>query len=225
MSHITFSATASGLVWAPSYLSPYNVVISMLLFCCMVAVYCGFYNRYFHCLKNFPGPFWGSVTDLYLFYHLVAIPTHGLELHQRYGECDNSSIDLHRLTIPKSSGPVVRLAPNLLSFSDPELLPKVYHKRADKPNFYKTWLFGDIPAMFQSLKHNEHAAKKRLISPHVSFRSRKKLARILITWQCSTKALREFEKNLNERIWELLEVIRTEHVSCGKSIDFAEWTR
>ena len=59
------------------------------------------------------------------------------------------------------------MAPNVLSISDPELLPKVYHRNADKPPLYSTWLFGDVAAMFQTLNHEEHAMKKKLVSPCV----------------------------------------------------------
>jgi hypothetical protein len=43
------------------------------------------YNRYFHPLRHFPGPFWASITDFYLVYMVASIPTLGLELHQKYG--------------------------------------------------------------------------------------------------------------------------------------------
>lgn len=46
----------------------------------------GIYNRYFHALSGIPGPFWGSVTKLYLVYMISSVPIKGLELHRRYGE-------------------------------------------------------------------------------------------------------------------------------------------
>ena len=45
----------------------------------------GVYNRHFHPLSKFPGPFWGSVTDLYLVYMITSVPTFGLELHKKHG--------------------------------------------------------------------------------------------------------------------------------------------
>lgn len=50
----------------------------------------GFYNRYFHPLRNFPGPFWGGITDFYLVYMIASVPTFGLDLHKKYGG-DNPS--------------------------------------------------------------------------------------------------------------------------------------
>ena len=53
----------------------------------------GVYNRYFHPLKDFPGPFWSSVTDLYKLYVLSShdVTTFSLELHEKYGEDKGSS--------------------------------------------------------------------------------------------------------------------------------------
>ena len=45
----------------------------------------GIYNRYCHPLSKFPGPFWGSCTDLYLVFIIGSIPTYGYELHEKYG--------------------------------------------------------------------------------------------------------------------------------------------
>lgn len=46
------------------------------------------YYRFFHPLKTFPGPFWGSVTRLWLAYHNVkADECQTLKaLHEKYGE-------------------------------------------------------------------------------------------------------------------------------------------
>ena len=56
----------------------------------------------------------------------------------------------------------------MLSFSDATMLPHVYHRAADKPAFYGSWMFGKTASMFQSLAHGDHVAKKRLVAPCVS---------------------------------------------------------
>lgn len=48
----------------------------------------GFYNRYLHPLRDFPGPFWGSVTDFHKLFIVSRMDAHtrGLKLHQKYGQ-------------------------------------------------------------------------------------------------------------------------------------------
>lgn len=45
------------------------------------------YYRYFHPLANFPGPFWGSVTRLWMAYHNLFSTEIDAEikLHKKYG--------------------------------------------------------------------------------------------------------------------------------------------
>lgn len=45
------------------------------------------YNRYFHPLRHFPGPFWGSITDIYNTYLFGTSRNHlkMLHVHKRYG--------------------------------------------------------------------------------------------------------------------------------------------
>ena len=48
----------------------------------------GFYNRYLHPLRNFPGPFWGSLTDFYKLFIVSKKDAHtrGIDLHKKYGQ-------------------------------------------------------------------------------------------------------------------------------------------
>ncbi|KAG8532440.1 uncharacterized protein KY384_002317 [Bacidia gigantensis] len=137
-------------------------------------------------LANFPGPFWGSVTDLHLFLAINSIPTNGLALHEKYGD-------------------IIRIAPNLLSFSDPKLLPEVYHTQADKTPFYSSWLFSDTVGMFQTLDHRKHAALFKIINPC-----------------CSLKALSKFEGRIDEQIDGLCAQLG-QKCKTGKSVDFVEY--
>ncbi|KAI1491133.1 cytochrome P450 monooxygenase [Biscogniauxia mediterranea] len=150
----------------------------------------GIYNRFFHPLAKFPGPFPGSITEWYLVYVICSVPTFGLELHKKYG-------------------PIVRLAPNLLSFSDATLLPRVYHRSADKPMFYASWMFGNTAAMFQSLKHEDHYAKKKLVAPC-----------------CSMNVMKaNHESKISERIDEFcVKLVERSSIS-GKPVDFSEHLR
>lgn len=59
----------------------YIIAISLFSYILSVAVY----NRFFHPLAKFPGPFLGAMTDWYLVYVICSVPTFGLELHKKYG--------------------------------------------------------------------------------------------------------------------------------------------
>ena len=64
-------------------------------------------------------------------------------------------------------GSVVRLAPNLLSISDPQMLPDVYHRYADKSDFYSHGVMGERVPTLQTLDHHEHAVRRRITAPSV----------------------------------------------------------
>ena len=115
------------------------------------ALYRGIYNRYFHPLRHFPGPFWASVSDFFKLWilHTKQAHTLGLEYHERYG-------------------PVVRAGPNLLAVNDPLLLPRIYHRKVDKTDVYTTGVLGDLAPPFQTIKHEEHAAKRKRVANSVS---------------------------------------------------------
>lgn len=75
-----------------------------------------------------------------------------------------TSINLTQLQI----GSLLRLAPNLVSFDDPRMIPEVYQKCVDKTTFYTPAVMGETPSMFWTLNHKDHALKKRLFAPSVS---------------------------------------------------------
>lgn len=75
----------------------------------------------FHPLKQFPGPFWAAYTDLWRVYHLSTrrFPQTLVQLHAQYG-------------------PVVRIAPNDLSFDGKATIEEIYKsgRRFIKSDFY-----------------------------------------------------------------------------------------
>ena len=117
-------------------------------------LYRGLYNRYFHPLRRFPGPFWGSVSDFFKLWilHTKQAHTLGLDYHEKYG-------------------PVVRAAPNLLAVNDPLLLSQIYHRKVDKTDVYTTGVLGDLAPPFQTIKHEEQAAKRKRVANSVSLMS------------------------------------------------------
>ena len=48
----------------------------------------GIYNRYFHPLRDFPGPFWASVSDFWKLYICLTKESHtiSIKLHKKYGQ-------------------------------------------------------------------------------------------------------------------------------------------
>lgn len=62
-----------------------SVTFSLLLVGAVIAN--AIYNRYFHPLRHFPGPFWAGISDFWKFYIFLTKESHtrGIELHERYG--------------------------------------------------------------------------------------------------------------------------------------------
>lgn len=102
----------------------------------------------------------------------------------------------------------MRVAPNLLAFDDPKLLPEVYHRRVNKTDFYSTGILGEIPSIFQTITHEVHAANRKRIAPSFSMTN-----------------LRRFEGKVDGQIAELCRVFRTKFAQTGKELDFACWAR
>ena len=90
------------------------------------------YQRWFHPLSKYPGPFLASLTDLWKAYQMTQrrLPYKYAELHEKYG-------------------PVIRVGPNSLSFSDPNAIAPIYQagRRMKKSKFYDGFT-AFIPNMF-----------------------------------------------------------------------------
>ena len=162
-------------LWAPKLFDSgiHHVLSAILVLIFCVATYNALYNRYFHPLHRFPGPFWGSVTDLYHTYLLGTGQVHlkQLRLHQSYGSHEGSrSGEINQLINPSSLGSVIRVSPNLLCFSDPTLLPSVYHRHSEKTPFYSPGMAGEERPLLQIQGDVEHAANVKILSPTVDLR-------------------------------------------------------
>ena len=89
--------------------------------------------------------------------------THRATQEIRYILCVSAST---RVTLADDcQGTVVRLTPNLLSISDPQMLPNMYHRYADKSEFYIHGVMGERAPTFQILGHQEHAERRKIIAP------------------------------------------------------------
>lgn len=56
----------------------------------------------------------------------------------------------------------------MLCFSDPTLLPEVYHRHSEKTSFYNPGVAGEKPALLQIQDDHEHAVNIKVVGPTVS---------------------------------------------------------
>ena len=82
------------------------------------------YQRWFHPLAKYPGPFVASFTDLWKVYQMAKtqMPYRLTELHEQYG-------------------PIIRTGPNSLSFTDPAAIAPIYQsgRAMEKTAFYDSF--------------------------------------------------------------------------------------
>ena len=200
------------------FLQGLSLFLALVVF---YALYRGIYNRYFHPLRNFPGPFWGSVSDFSKLWilHTKQAHTLGLKYHEKYG-------------------PVVRAAPNLLAVNDPLLLPQIYHRRVDKTDVYTTGVLGELAPPFQTIKHEDHAAKRKRVANSVGAHqsaSRRGclLLRSSIPETISTTKIIKFtltnlkplEGQIDARVVQWTSVLNDKFARTGKKLDFAQWSQ
>ena len=76
----------------------FHYLLFAFLLCVIAGVLKGIYNRCFHPLRNFPGPFWGSFTDFYKLYIFASkhIPSATMDLHEQYGLFSTSHYQIER---------------------------------------------------------------------------------------------------------------------------------
>jgi hypothetical protein len=129
--------------------------ISYAVYCLLWIIYC----RTLHPLASIPGPFWASVSRTWIMYHMYTgkIEVAERNAHTRYG-------------------PVVRVAPNEVSASEPSAIPKVYptQKPLTKTDFYPTYRpigISDRPDTFTVTDELEHASHRRIVNPVYSMTS------------------------------------------------------
>ena len=121
-----------------------------LLYC----IACGIYNRYFHPLRNFPGPFLPSVTTLW-YAHTV-----------RWGHASKVQRPLHH-----KYGDIVRIAPNLLAIANAGALETIYGPKNGKvwrkAHFYTSFtprIPGSRIDGFSERDEAKHGERRRIIA-------------------------------------------------------------
>ncbi|KAF2449310.1 cytochrome P450 [Karstenula rhodostoma CBS 690.94] len=136
-------------------------VVTLILGTFGLVVFKGLYNYWFHPLAKFPGPWYAAISN---FSYCLSFlggrhPYNILELHKKYG-------------------PVVRIAPNELSFNSAQSWKDIYDfngpgKRAlIKSNFYEGGTFADQCGSIVSERDpDKHGRMRRFLSNAFSQRS------------------------------------------------------
>jgi hypothetical protein len=102
------------------------------------------YQRFFHPLAPYPGPFWASITDLWQVSQFLSLnqPYYLTELHAKHG-------------------PFVRYGPDKLSITAEEAVPIIYQKggkNMPKTEFYDAY-GAKIPNVFGMRDENVRISK------------------------------------------------------------------
>ncbi|KAH8593870.1 cytochrome P450 oxidoreductase [Bisporella sp. PMI_857] len=109
------------------------------------------YNRYFHPLKDFPGPFWASITSLWYYRAIITsdYKSYQLEIHRKYG-------------------PNVRLAPGHIQIANPAAIEPIYGPKANflKSKFYLPFdaKISPTPDNFVIRDDKVHTARRRAVA-------------------------------------------------------------
>jgi cytochrome P450 len=141
-----------------SFPSLSTIALALASYILLSILYQIVHYRFFHPLAHFPGPFLGSVTRLWITYHNVKGRENEVceELHKKYG-------------------PIMRVTPSMLLISDATKLPLIYHRAADKSQYYITGSTGSTEATFNMQSHKVHARLRKIVAAPYSFTSIKKM--------------------------------------------------
>lgn len=111
------------------------------------------YARTLHPLASIPGPFWASLSRTWY-------------MRRAY----DGNIEVVQRELHARLGPIVRIAPDEVSISDPSAIPLVYRsqKPLQKTDYYLVYRNTDItkqPDMFTSIDESEHSRYRRIVNP------------------------------------------------------------
>ncbi|KAI4193810.1 MAG: hypothetical protein LQ350_008136 [Teloschistes chrysophthalmus] len=143
---------------------------------------------FWHPLSQYPGPILPATTSLY-----------------QYGKFWTHKEGQWYRHLHEKYGPVVRCGPNHLSINEPEWIPIVYHRKADKTGFHQE--FSCPTATFNRKDHVDHAAAKRRFSFAYSF-----------------DRIKLLENTLDEEISQWMALLR-EQAQQDVLVDWEKWAR
>ncbi|PSN68694.1 cytochrome P450 [Corynespora cassiicola Philippines] len=151
------------------------------------------YARTLHPLAKIPGPLWPAVSRTWLMYRMYA------------GDMEIASRALH-----ERYGPLVRIAPNEVTCSDPEAIPRIYHthRPLEKTDWYLAFRpvgIGGRTDLFTELNEKNHADLRKIVGPVYSL----------------SNILKNEDKE--DECMELFMKILGEFADDGEEFDFGLW--
>ncbi|KAI2629323.1 cytochrome P450 [Hypomontagnella submonticulosa] len=132
--------TANPLPWA------FVVLASVLFYCLSIAIY----RVFFHPLARVPGPFWWKIS-----------------IWPTIWQCAHGKRHLDLLAAHKRYGPVVRIAPDMVSFDTGSSARVIYgprHANVVKSDFHLTLdATVSAPSLFAIVDKEKHAFRRRVV--------------------------------------------------------------
>ncbi|KAL1599753.1 hypothetical protein SLS60_007557 [Paraconiothyrium brasiliense] len=172
--------------------SPSVIALACLLTITVSIAYRIIYNVYFHPLRSYPGPFWAKATILWYLYHIFHADNHKAvhKLHLKYG-------------------PVVRVAPNEILYTSPNIWKPIFGHKVNAPENIKD------PA--QNMKVIQGSGRANML---MAPREEHGKMRRLLSHSFSDKALKEQEPVFTYYVDLLMEKL---HDACVEPVDVVKW--
>ena len=173
----------SGLV--PSVISIAHASVLLPLFLLVSTLCYVIYQRYFHPLASVPGPFWASLTRLWMV------------KHSWEGDMHTTMIALHA-----QHGPFVRTGPNELSVSDLTAIKTVYGAGTKfwKSDWYSVFQGHRKFDLFPERNERIHGEQRRLVSRAYAMGSLRELEPFV------DDALKVFMDNMKQKSREVVDM-------------------
>ena len=141
-------------------IGPEDLVMSLLLLIAVLGVVSTALTRYRAGLRSIPGPFLASISNL----------------DRLWSCCSGEQMNYH-LKLHDKYGPLVRVGPKHVSFSDSSLIPTVYgiSTRFWKSEFYDMFNLDGTTTTFSERDEMKHRAKKRPVAAAYSMSTMREL--------------------------------------------------
>ncbi|KAJ4354413.1 uncharacterized protein N0V89_006149 [Didymosphaeria variabile] len=175
-----------------AFVSPSVVALSCIVVIIVSIAHRIIYNVYFHPLRSYPGPFWAKATVLWHLYHIYHADNHKAvhQLHLKYG-------------------PVVRVAPNEIVYTSPNIWKPIFGHKVNAPENVK-----DPSQSFRVVQGSQRDSM--LMAP----REEHGKMRRLLSHSFSDKALKEQEPIFTHYVDLLMEKL---HDACVEPVDIVKW--